>query len=92
MKQNSIIIRQAIEFAWTTFKKHYGLLTAILLTIFGAWVALEIIVIAGQRFGILWWTVAHLVFFIIFAGIEVGFTQACIALYDGKEPTFAGHF
>jgi hypothetical protein len=92
VKHNSIIIHEAINFAWTTFKKHYPLLTAILLTIFGAWVVLEIIVIAGQRFGLVWWTVAHLAFFFIFAGIEVGFVQACFALYDGKEPTFTDTF
>ena len=92
MKDNSIITHQAVNFAWTAFKKHYRLLAAILLTLFGTWVALEILVIAGQRFGILWWTVAHLGFFFIFAGIEVGFLQACFALYDGKEPTFAYTF
>lgn len=92
MKDNSIITHQAINFAWITFQKHYRLLIVILLTVFGAWVALELLVIAGQRFGILWWTAAHLAFFFIFVGIEVGFLQTCFALYDGKEPTFPDTF
>ena len=92
MKHNSIVIHQAVNFAWATYKKHYRLFTAILLTIFGTWAVLEIIVIAGQRFGILWWTLAHLAFFFIFAGIEVGFIQACFDLYDGKEPIFSDTF
>ena len=92
MKRHPISVGQAVNFAWPTFKKRYGLFTAILLTIFGAWVALEIVVIAGQRFGTLVWAAAHLAFLIFFAGIEVGFLQICLALYDGGEPTFADTF
>ena len=92
VKHNPISIGQAINFAWPIFKKRYGLFTAILLTMLGAWVALEVVVIAGQRMGILLWAVAHLVFFVFFAGIEVGFLQICLALYDGGEPTFADAF
>ena len=62
------------------------------LTILGAWVALEIVVIAGQRFGILWWVVMHLAFLIFVAGVEVGLLQICLSLCDGAEPTFADTF
>lgn len=92
MKRHPISVGKAVSFAWPTFKKRYGLFTAILLTIFGAWVALETVVMAGQRFGILVWAVAHLAFLIFFAGLEVGFLQICLALYDGGEPTFADAF
>ena len=68
-------IRQAFNFAWPIFKKRFGLFTAVLLTIFGAWITLEIVVIAGQRFGILLWIVAHLAFLIFVAGMEVGFLR-----------------
>ena len=34
----------------------------------------------------------HLAFLIFVAGIEVGFLQICLALYDGGEPTFADTF
>src|ERR1700674_2994225 len=88
----SLSIRQAFNFAWPIFKKRFGLFTAVLLTIFGAWVVLEIVVIVGQRFGILLWAVVHLAFLIFVAGIEVGFLQICLALYDGGEPTFADTF
>src|ERR1700758_5092434 len=85
VKGDTISIRLAFKFAWPIFKKRFGLFTAVLLTIFGAWVALEIVVIAGQRFGILLWAVAHLAFLILFAGMEVGFLQICLALSEGRE-------
>lgn len=85
-------IRQAFNFAWPIFKKRFGLFTAVLLTIFGAWAALEIVVIAGQRFGIVLWAAAHLAFLVFVAGLEVGFLQICLALCDGREPTFADVF
>jgi len=34
------------------------------------------------------WAVAHLTFFIFFAGMEVGLIQICLALHDGKEVSF----
>lgn len=92
MERSPISIRQAFNFAWPIFKKRFALFTAVLLTIFGAWVALEIVVIAGQRFGILLWIVMHLAFLIFVAGLEVGLLQVCLALYDGEEPTFADSF
>jgi hypothetical protein len=87
-----ISIRHAFDFAWPTFKKRFGLFTAALLTILGAWVVLEIVVIAGQRFGILLWAVMHLSFLIFVAGLEVGLLQICRALSDGKVPKFAETF
>jgi hypothetical protein len=92
VERSPISIRQAFNFAWPIFKKRFALFTAVLLTIFGAWVALEIVVIAGQRFGILLWIVMHLAFLIFVAGLEVGLLQVCLALYDGEEPTFADSF
>ena len=92
MERSPISIRQAFNFAWPIFKKRFALFTAVLLTIFGAWVALEIVVIAGQRFGILLWIGMHLAFLIFVAGLEVGLLQVCLALYDGEEPTLADSF
>ena len=92
MKHSAISMRHAFDFAWPAFKKHFGLFTAVLLTIFGAWVVLEIVVIAGQRFGILLWAVMHLAFLIFFAGVEVGLIQTSRALSDGKAPAFAETF
>jgi hypothetical protein len=85
-------IRKAFNFAWPIFKKRFGLFTAVLLTIVGAWVALEIVVIGTQRFGILLWAVAHLSFLVFVAGVEVGFLRICLALCDGREPTYADTF
>jgi hypothetical protein len=92
VKHDLISVRQAFNFAWPIYKKRCGLFTAVLLTVAGAWVTLEIVVIAGQRFGILLWAAMHLAFLIFVAGVEVGLLRACLALYDGAEPTFADTF
>lgn len=92
MKPVPLSIRQTFNFAWPIFKKRFGLFTAVLLTIFGAWVALEITVIAGQRLGIVLWAAAHFAFLVFVAGLEVGFLQICLALCDGREATFADIF
>jgi hypothetical protein len=92
LERNPISVSQAIDFAWRTFKRHYGLFSTVLLTILGAWIGLEIVVIAGQRFGLLLWVGAHLAFLLFLASIEIGFLQICLVLYDGGEPKFADCF
>jgi hypothetical protein len=92
VKHSPISMRHAFDFAWPAFKKRFGLFTAVLLTVLAAWVVLEIVVIAGQRFGILLWAVAHLAFLIFLAGVELGLIQICGALRDGKAPAFAETF
>jgi len=92
VKHSPISVRHAFDFAWPTLKKHLGLFSTVLLTILGAWVVLEIAVIAGQRFGILLWTVMHLAFLIFVAGVELGLLQICRAFSDGKVPAFADTF
>src|SRR5262245_61659416 len=92
MNSQPLSIGQALNFAGSTFKKRYRLFIAILLTFFGAWIVLEIVVIAGQRLGIGLWITAHVAFLLFFAGLEAGFLQLCNALYDGGEPTFADTF
>jgi len=92
MKTGAISLRQATAFAWPTFKKHWRLHVSILFTMLLAWVVLEVVVIYGQRFGILLWTAAHVAFLIFFASLQVGFLQSCLALRDCQAPTFAGVF
>jgi len=92
VKHSPISMRHAFDFAWPALKKRFGLFTAVLLTILAAWVALEIVVIAGQRFGTLLWTVMHLAFLIFVAGVELGLLQICRALRDGKVPALADTF
>jgi hypothetical protein len=85
-------IRKAFDFAWIMFKKQLGLFTAIMLTFFTLWVILEVVVVAGQRFGFLLWVVTHLCFFIIFAGMEIGLIQMCLASHDGKQAYYSDVF
>jgi hypothetical protein len=92
VKRSPILIRPALTFAWVRVKNRLGLFSAVLLLMSATWVALEILVIAGQRFGLIWWAVAHLAFFLIFAGFELGFLDICLACYDHREITLARTF
>jgi hypothetical protein len=92
VERDPISLRQAFKLAWPILKERFGLFAAVLLTIFGAWVALEVVVVAGQRFGILLWAVAHAAFLIFAAGIEVGLLAMGLALHDGRAPTFRDAF
>lgn len=92
MERHPISASQAFSFAWISFNKRYGLFLVIVSTTFAAWIALEIVVIAGHRFGILLWTVAHLAFVLFFASVEIGFLKICLRLYDGGEPKIADMF
>lgn len=90
--RNPISMRQAANFAWPVFKRHYGLFAAGLLIIFAAWVVLEVIVVAGQPFGIVLWILAHMAFLVFFAGMEVGLIKISLALHDGQELAFPDLF
>jgi hypothetical protein len=92
VKHSPISMRHAFDFAWPALKQRFGLFSAVLLTILAAWVVLEIVVIAGQRFGIVLWAAMHLAFLIFFAGVELGLLQMCRALRNGKVPAFADTF
>jgi hypothetical protein len=85
-------IRGAFDFAQRIFKEHFGLFTAYICTFFAAWVILEVIVVAGQQFGLFFWVIAHLIFFVVFAGMEVGFVQICLALHDRKQVRYSEIF
>jgi len=82
----------AVNFARSTFKMRFRLFAGLLLTLAGAWVILEVAVILGHRLGIWWWIIAHLLFLFFFAGVELGFLEICLALFDGKDPTFGAAF
>jgi hypothetical protein len=89
MNQNPVSLREAFAFAKKAYKNHFKLLIASMLTFFASWVLLEIIVIAGQKLGIVLWVVAHMTFFIIFASLEVGFIQICLSLVDGQDVSYS---
>lgn len=76
---------KAFNFAWMTFKKQSSLFIAVMLTFFASWVILEVLVVAGQPLGLLFWAIAHLTFFIVFAGMGLGFVKMCLALYDEQQ-------
>jgi len=85
-------MKDAFRFARGIYKENIGLLTACMLTFFGAWVILEVLVIAGQKLGIIWWLAAHIGFFIVFSGLQIGFIRICLDLYDGNSPSYMNIF
>jgi len=91
-KANSPSIRTAYEFAWGIYKENFGLLVACMLTLLASWVILEVIVVAGQWYGVILWLIAHVSFFIIFAGLEIGFIRLCLALHDGGKAQYSDLF
>ena len=58
----------------------------------GAWVVLEIVVVAAQSLGILTWALAHIAFLLSFAGMEVGLLNVSLAFQDARNPTLADAF
>jgi uncharacterized membrane protein len=90
--KKQLSIHDAFEFAWSVYREHIALFTACILTFFASWVVLEIIVIAGQRFGLFLWVIAHSSFLIVFAGMEVGFLKICLSLHDGKQVRYTDLF
>jgi len=92
MKSELISVRRALAFAWPAFKNHRRIFLAIILSVLAAWIALEIVVITGQRLGLLLWITAHLAFLIFFACTQVGFLRTCLALRDRREALLADAF
>ncbi len=91
-RRYQISISEAVDFAWSAYRRRWRLLTGVLLAMLGAWVALEVIVVTTQRLGILAWALAHIAFFFCFAGMEVGLLRISLALQDGRNPRFADAF
>ncbi len=90
--RNQISIGEAVDFAWSAYRRRWRLLTGVLVAMIGAWVVLEGIVVATQRLGILAWALAHIAFFLCFAGMEVGLLRISLALEDGRNPRLADAF
>lgn len=89
LTQTPISIRQTFSAAWAHYKANYRLLIASTFIFIASWVILEVIVILGQRFGIVLWLLAHSAFFIVFAGLQVGFFHICLAIIDGQVLTLS---
>jgi uncharacterized membrane protein len=60
-----------------------------MLILFGSWVALEVAVVALQRFGVVVWLILHLAFFVFFSGLMVGLHRIVLETIDGKAPKLA---
>src|ERR1700736_4451089 len=62
------------------------MLSSVMLAFFASWVALELMVVASQRLGIVLWAGLHMAFFVLVAGLEVGLLRICLTLNDGGDP------
>jgi hypothetical protein len=90
--RNQISIGEAVDFAWSAYRRRWRLFTSVLLAMLGAWVVLEVVVFATQRLGILAWALEHIAFLLCFACIEVGLLRISLALADGRNPSLADAF
>jgi hypothetical protein len=91
-RRNQISIGEAVDFAWSAYRRRWGPFTGVLVAMLGAWVVLEIVVVATARLGILAWVLAHIAFLLCFAGMEVGLLRIGLALEDGRNPRLADAF
>jgi len=88
-RRNQISIGEAVDFAWSAYRRRWRLLIGVLLAMLGAWVVLEVVVVTTARFGILAWALAHIAFLLCFAGMEVGLLRISLALEEGRNPRLA---
>ncbi len=90
--RNQISIGEAVDFAWSAYRRRWSLFTGVLVAMLGAWIVLEVVVVTTQRFGILAWALAHIAFLLCFAGMEAGVLRISLALQDGRNPRIADAF
>ena len=89
---SKISLRQSINWAWTTFKDNPRFYIGIVLTFFASWVVLELSVVAGQRLGTIFNLTIHLVFLIVFSGLQIGFIKICLDVCVGNSPSYTELF
>jgi uncharacterized membrane protein len=75
--------------AWKAFKSYPRVFLISMLILFGSWAALEVAVVALQRFGVVVWLILHLAFFVFFSGLMVGLHRIALETVDGKAPKLA---
>jgi uncharacterized membrane protein len=70
--------------AWRHYRIHAGLLMLCFLTIVGAWVVLELLVMWGNRLGVLYNLALHFLFLVAAAGLQAGFLKIALDINDGE--------
>jgi uncharacterized membrane protein len=60
-----------------------------MLILFASWAALEVAVVALQRFGVVVWLILHLAFFVFFSGLMLGLHRIALETVNGKVPKLA---
>jgi uncharacterized membrane protein len=74
---------------WKAFKSYPRVFVISMLILFASWAALEVAVVALQRFGVVLWLILHLAFFVFFSGLMVGLHRIALETVDGKAPKLA---
>jgi uncharacterized membrane protein len=75
--------------AWKMFRSDPRVFLISMLILFGSWAALEVAVVALQRFGIVVWLILHLGFFVFFSGLMLGLHRIALETVSGKVPKLA---
>jgi hypothetical protein len=70
---------------WRLFKSHAGVFIVSMLLLFLSWVVLEIAVVSLHRLGSAIWSVLHLAWLFLFAGMLVGLHVMALKSVDGEN-------
>jgi hypothetical protein len=71
---------------WRLFKSHASVFVVSMLLLFLSWVVLEVAVVFLHRLGLAVWSVLHLVWLFLFAGMLVGLHVMALKSVDGQIP------
>jgi len=88
----SISIRKSLAQAWDIYRASMWFYTKIVLTFFIAWIILELVVYLAQDLGQVFNLAVHLLFLVIFAGLQVGFIRICLDANAGYTPHYSHLF
>jgi len=91
-RNQSISIRKALAQAWDIYRASMWFYTKIVLTFFIVWIILELVVYLAQDLGQLFNLAVHLLFLVIFAGLQVGFIRICLDANAGYQPHYSHLF
>jgi hypothetical protein len=85
-------VRSHFETGWRLFKAHAAVFVVSMLFLFLSWVVLEVAVVFLHRLGFAVWSVLHLAWLFLFAGMLVGLHVMALKSVDAEIPRVADLF
>ncbi len=85
-------VRSHFETGWRLFKSHASVFVISMLLLFVSWIILEVAVVFLHRLGLAVWSVRHLAWLFLFAGMLVGLQVMALKSVDAEIPRVADLF